>query len=81
MPVSMGAGASDVEVEVVFDRGFELLLLDADIALGDGGAAVLQELLHQGHIIAVGLVDLGCEKFPKAVGADALEAEEVADKS
>ena len=40
MPVSMGAGASDVEVEVVFDRGFELLLLDADIALGDGGAAV-----------------------------------------
>jgi len=80
MPVSMGAGASDVEVEVVFYGSFEFLLLDPDVALGDGGAAMLQELLDQGHVIAVGLVDLGCEKFPEAVGADALEAEEIADK-
>ena len=65
---------------MVFYRGFELLLLDPDVTLGDGGAAVLQELLHQGHIIAIGLVDLGCEEFPEAVGADPLEAEEIADK-
>ena len=65
---------------MVFYRGLKLLLLDTDISLGDGGAAVLQELLDQGHIIAVGLVNLGCEEFPKTVGADPLEAEEIADK-
>ena len=73
-------GCSDVQIKMVFYRGFELLLLDPDVTLGDGGAAVLQELLHQGHIIAIGLVDLGCEEFPEAVGADPLEAEEIADK-
>ena len=71
---------SDVEVQMVLDRGFELLLLDPDVTLCYRGAAVLQELLHQGHIIAIGLVDLGCEEFPEAVGADPLEAEEIADK-
>ena len=70
---------SDVEVQVVFYGGFEFLLLDADVALGYGGAAVLQELLDQGHVIAVGLVDLRGEEFPETVGADALVAEEVAD--
>ena len=65
---------------MIHNRGFEFLLLDPDVTLGDGGAAVLQELLHQGHIIAIGLVDLGCEEFPEAVGADALVPEEIADK-
>ena len=65
---------------MVFYRGFELFLLDPDVTLSHGGAAVLEELLDQGHVIAVCLVDLSCEKFPKAVGADALEAEEIADK-
>ena len=69
-----------VQIKMILYRGFEFLLLDPDVTLGDGGAAVLQELLHQGHIIAVGLVNFGCEKFPKAVGADPLEAEEIADK-
>ena len=65
---------------MILYRGFEFLLLDPDIALCHGGAAVLQELLHQGDVIAVGFVDLGGEELPKAVGADALEAEEVADQ-
>ena len=65
---------------MVFYRGLKLLLLDPDVTLGDGGAAVLEELLDKGHVIAVGLVNFGCEKFPKAVRADPLEAEEIADK-
>ena len=71
---------SDVQIKMVFYRGLKLLLLDPDVTLGDGGAAVLKELLHQGHIIAIGLVDLGCEEFPEAVGADPFVAEENADK-
>ena len=69
---------SDVQIKMILYRGFEFLLLDADVTLGDGGAAVLQELLDQGHVIAVGLVDLGGEEFPEAVGADALVPEEIA---
>ena len=65
---------------MILNRGFEFLLLDPDVALGDCSAAVLQELLDQGHVIAVGLVNFGGEEFPEAVGADALEAEEIADK-
>ena len=50
---------------MVFYRGLKLLLLDPDVTLGHRGAAVLQELLDQGHVIAVGLVDLGGEELPK----------------
>ena len=64
---------------MVLDRGFELFLLDADVALGDRGAAVLQELLDQGDVIAVGLIDLGGEEFPETVGADPGEAKEITD--
>ena len=60
--------------------GFEFLLLDPDIALGYCRAAVLQELLDQGHVVAVCLVDLGGEEFPEAVGTDPLVPEEIADK-
>ena len=38
---------------MILYRGFELLLLDPDVALGDCSAAVLQELLDQGHVTAV----------------------------
>ena len=65
---------------MILYRGFELLLLDPNIALGYRRAAVLQELLNQGHVVAVCLVDLGGKEFPEAVGADALVSEEIADK-
>ena len=65
---------------MILYRGFEFLLLDPDVSLSDCRAAVLQELLDQGDVIAVCLVDLGCEEFPEAVGADALVPEEIADK-
>ena len=42
-----------VQIKVVLNRGFEFLLLDTDVALGDCSAAVLQELLDQGHVTAV----------------------------
>ena len=65
---------------MILYRGFEFLLLDPDVSLSDCRAAVLQELLDQGHVVAVCLVDLGGEEFPEAVGADALVPEEIADK-
>ena len=65
---------------MVFNRGFELLLLNPDIPLCYRGAAVLLELLHQGDVIAVGLVDLGGEELPKAVGADPLVPKEITDQ-
>ena len=53
---------------------FYPLRFDADIALGGGGGAVLQEALHQGNIVAVGLVNLCSVPLAKAVGADILKA-------
>ena len=67
----MPVASSNIEIQMVLYRCLNLLLLDADIALGDGSAAVLQELLDQGNIVAVCLVDLRCEELPEAVGADA----------
>lgn len=58
---------------------FDSLWLDADVTLCGGGTAMLQKPLHQGNVIAVGLVDLGCVPFAKTVGADALVTQIVAD--
>ena len=71
---------SDVQKQMILYRGFELLLLDPDISLSDSRAAVLQELLDQGHVVAVCLVDLGGKEFPEAVGTDTLVPEEITDK-
>ena len=65
---------------MILYRGFEFLLLDPDVSLSDCSAAVLQELLDQGHVVAVCLVDLRGKEFPEAVRADPLVAEEIADK-
>ena len=63
---------------MVFDGGFDALGLDADVALGDGGGAVLEQLLDKDDITAVGLVDLRGVPLPEAVGADVLIAQIVA---
>ena len=68
-----------VQIEMILYRGFEFLLLDPDVSLSDRRAAVLQELLDQGHVVAVCLVDLGGKEFPEAVGADPLVAAEITD--
>lgn len=53
--------------------------LDANVPLGDGSAAVLEELLHQGNVIVAVLIDLGCVVLSEAVGTDIPVAQVVAD--
>lgn len=53
--------------------------LDANVPLGDGSAAVLEELLHQGNVIVAVLIDLGGVVLPEAVGTDVPIAQVVTD--
>jgi len=55
-----------------FNRLFYPLRLDADVALCDGGGAVLQKPLNKGNVEAVVLVNLRRIPFAEAVSADAL---------
>lgn len=55
---------------MVFNGIFQFFRLDANIALGHSGAAVLQQLLDQRYIVAAVLIDLRGIKLPKAVGTD-----------
>lgn len=55
---------------MVFNGIFQFLRLDANIALGHSGAAVLQQLLDQRYIVAAVLIDLRGVELPKAVGTD-----------
>ena len=64
---------------MILNRLLYSLWLDADVTLRGGGTAVLQKPLHQGDVIAVGLVDLRCIPFAKTVGADAIVTQIVAD--
>ena len=62
-----------------FNRLFDPLRLDADVALRHGGGAVLQKPLHKGNIKPICLVNFGGVPLAEAVGADTLEAQIVAD--
>ena len=62
-----------------FNGLFYPLRLNADVSLCYGGAAVLQEALHKGNVIAVVPVNLRCVPFPKAMGADSLIAQVITD--
>lgn len=64
---------------MALNRLLDPLRLDADVALGDGGGAVLQEPLDEGDVVAVVLVDLCGVPFAEAVGADAFVAQIVTD--
>ena len=55
------------------NRLFYPLRLNADVTLGDGGGAVLQESLDKGDVIAVGLVDFRSIPLAETVSADALK--------
>ena len=61
------------------NRLFYPLRLNADVTLGDGGGAVLQESLDKGNVIPAVLVDLGSIPLPEAVSADALKTQIVTD--
>ena len=55
------------------------LLLYADISLGNGGGAVLQELLDEGDIVVAVLIDFRSVELTTAVGTDVLKAQIVTD--
>ena len=59
---------------------FYALRLYANVALCRGGAAMLQEPLNQGNIIAAVGVDLCCIPLPETMGGYALIAQIVAHK-
>ena len=63
---------------MILYRLFNPLWLDADIALGGGGGAVLQQALDKGDIITIILVNLRGIPLTEAVGADTLIAQIVA---
>ena len=62
-----------------FNSSLNFLLLDADVSLGNGGGAVLQELLDEGDIVVAVLVDFGSVELTKAVCTDTLKAQIVTD--
>ena len=64
---------------MILNRLFDPLWLDADVTLRGGGTAVLQKPLHQGDVIAIGLVDLRCVPFAKTVGTNAIVSQVVTD--
>ena len=59
---------------------FDLLLLDADVALSHGGGGMLQKLLDQGNVIVAVLINLCGIELPEAVGADPLISQVVTDQ-
>ena len=67
------------QLRVSFNRLFNALRLDADVALRDRSGAVLQKPLDQGNVIAIRLVNLSCVPLAEAVGADHLKAKINAD--
>ena len=64
---------------MTFNGILQLLLLDANVALCYGGAAVLQKLLDQGNIVVAVFVNLRCIILPEAMCADPGETQIVAD--
>ena len=67
------------QIRMILYRLFDPLWLNADVPLSSAGTAVLQQPLHQGDIEAVGIIDFCCIPLAKAVGADPLEAQVIAD--
>ena len=58
---------------------FNPLRFDADVSLGSGGAAVLQQTLDEGDVITIVLVNLRGIPLAEAVGADSLIAQIITD--
>ena len=58
---------------------FNSLWFNADVPLRGAGTAMLQQPLHRGDIEAIGIIDFCGIPFAKAVGADSLEAQVIAD--
>lgn len=59
---------------------FNTSWLNANVALGDACAAVLQKALNKGNVITAVLVNLRCVPLAEAVCADPLKAQVIAHK-
>lgn len=64
---------------MILNGSLNTLWFNTDIALCGGGAAMLQEPLNKGNVIATVLVDLCGIPFAEAVGTDTLIAQVIAD--
>ena len=64
---------------MVFDSLLYLPLLDSYVSLCDCGAAMLQEMLDKGNVIATVLVNLGGIKFSEGVCPYILDAKVITD--
>ena len=73
LPVRLSKGRLQ-KLCVSLNGSFNSLRLNSNVTLRDGGGAVLQEPLHKGNVVAVGLVDFRSVPLAKAVCADALKA-------
>lgn len=49
----------NIKFQMLLNRLLDFSLLDSDVPLCDGGAAVLQEMLDEGNVIAAVSVNLG----------------------
>ena len=77
-PGRSSPGSHLYQLHMILYRLFNPLWLDADIALGGGGGAVLQQALDKGDIITIILVNLRGIPLTEAVGADTLIAQVIA---
>ena len=59
---------------MILDCLLDPLRLNANIPLGDGGAAVLQKPLDKGYVVTAAFVDLRGVPLAEAMGADAIIA-------
>ena len=67
------------QLRMSFNRLLDPLGFDADVALRDGCAAVLQQTLDKGDVKAVVLVDFRSVPLAEAVSADSLIAKVITD--
>ena len=67
------------QIRMILYSLFDPLWLNAYIPLRGAGTAMLQQPLHQGNIEAIGIIDFRSIPLAKAVGADPLEAQVIAD--
>lgn len=68
------------DINVSRNRLFHLLITHADVAPGDHRTGMLQKPLNQHDVVTVLIVDACCVPLAKAVCADVLIAEMVADE-
>lgn len=61
-----------IQLQMLLNGLLQFLLLDTDVPLSYGGAAVLEELLDKCNVVMAALVNLCGVELPKAVGADTL---------